>query len=83
MHFINLMQASTHPLLWWWYDNDTACSIFRLLQRFLNFAEVKLPPVSHITLWGILYYDNTTLDVDIKLSADSPSTFFTTSNILW
>ena len=80
---MNLMQASTCPLLWWWYDEDTACSIFTLLQKFLIFSEIKLPPASGITLLGILYSDNTTLNVDIKLSADSPSTFYTTGKLVW
>ena len=61
VHFINLMQASTCPLLWWWHDDYTACSIFRLLQKFCNFSEIKLPPASDIILLGMSYSENTTL----------------------
>ena len=82
VHFMNLMQASTCPLLWQWYDEDTACSIFKLLQKFLNFSEIKLLPTSDISLLGMPYSEITTLNVDIKLSAVSPSTFFITKNLL-
>ena len=49
IHFMNLMHASTCPLLWWWYEDDTACSMFRLLQNSFNFSETKLPTASDIT----------------------------------
>ena len=83
VHFINLMHASTCPLLWLWYEDDTTCSIFRFLQKFLNFPQIKLPPASNIIVLGIPCSENTTLNAAIKLSADSPSVFFTTTNLLW
>ena len=39
---MNMMQALTCPLLWWWYADDTACSMLSLLQNLLNFCENKI-----------------------------------------
>ena len=83
VHLMSLMQVAICPLFWWWYDEDTACSMFQLLQKFLNFSEIKLPPASDITLLGMSYSDKTTLNADIKLSADSPFIFFTNWDLLW
>ena len=43
VHFISLIHASTCPLLWWWYDENNACSMFRLLQNVLSLCEKSDP----------------------------------------
>ena len=50
--FINFMHSSTCPLLCWWYDNDTACSMFRFLLKLLNLSEIKLPSTSNTIFCG-------------------------------
>ena len=42
------MHTSTWPLLWWWYDDNAAHSMFMFLQIFANFSEIKLLAVSDI-----------------------------------
>ena len=58
VHFINLIQASTCPLLWWWYANDTTCSTLIVLQNCWNLSDTKLVPASDIIFWGIPYSVN-------------------------
>ena len=81
--FINLMHASTCPLLWWWYDNGTACSMFMPWQNLLNSSEIKLPPASGIIFFGKLYSEKIILYARIRLSADRSSIFLMTGNLLW
>ena len=52
---MNFMHTSTCPLLWGWYDDDTACSIFRFWQNLFNLSEIKLPPASDISFLGKPY----------------------------
>ena len=68
---MNLMQGSTCPLLWWWYD-DTACLTLRLLQKFLNFSEMKLPPASDINLCIMPYSANIFFTAAIRLPTTPP-----------
>ena len=83
VHFMNFMQASTHPLLWQWYNDNTACSIFRFLQIiFALFWNKIATSIWHYPL-GMPYSENTTLNADIKLSADNPFIFLTIGNLLW
>ena len=67
MHLMNLMHALTCPLLWWWYTDDTAYSMLKLLQNFLNLSETKLVPASDIILCGNPYSANMTFVVVIRL----------------
>ena len=55
IHVMNLMHASTCPLLWWWYDDYITHSILRFLQNLLNFHETSLLPASHIIFIGYPY----------------------------
>ena len=65
---MNLMQALTCWLLWWWYADDTACLMLSPLQNLLIFSEIKLVPASDINLHGILYSTNMNFVVAIRLS---------------
>ena len=42
--FINLIHASTCPLLWWWYTNGIACFTLMVLQNWQNLSETKFVP---------------------------------------
>ena len=64
---MNLMRVSTCLLHWWWYNDNTACSMLRLLQKFLNFSEMKLLPASVINLWGMPYSANNIFTAAITL----------------
>ena len=81
--FMNFMQASTCPLPRLWYNDDTAYSMFRLLQKLLNFSETKLLPASDINLHSIPYSANTIFTVVMRFSADNPCILFITRNLLW
>ena len=81
--FINFMQASTCPLLWWWYGDKNACSMFRLFQKVLNLSETKLLPESDIIFLGIPYSAKIILHVNIRLSADRSLVFLLIENLLW
>ena len=73
---LSLMHASTYPLLWWWYNDENACFMFRLLQNIFNLSEIKLPPESDIIFFGKPYSEKkkkTILHVSIMLSADKSS----------
>ena len=50
--FTKFIHTSTCPLLWWWYDDRNACSMFGLLQNILHSSEMKLPPESNIIFFG-------------------------------
>ena len=63
--FTKFIHASTCLLLWWWLDNENACSMFRLLQMVLNLSEMKLPPESDIIFFGIPYSAKIILPVNI------------------
>ena len=76
VHLMNLMQASTYPLLWWWYADDTASLMLSLLQNLLNFSEIKLVPESDINLHGTPYSANMPFGVAIRISVDNPSILF-------
>ena len=80
--FINLMQASTCPLLWWWYANDIVCSMLIDLQKCLNFSETKLVPASDISFHGIPYSVNIDDTALMSYSADSPCSFLMIGNLL-
>ena len=78
---MNFIHASTCPLLYIWYNDYLACSMFIFLQDYLNLSEIKLPPASDI------FYDNPnsekiTLHASIKLSADMSFAIFTIENLL-
>ena len=73
--FTNFIHASTCPLLWWWYNEKYACSMFRLLQNVLNLSEMKLPPESDIIFFGSPYSAKITLHDSIRSSADKSSVF--------
>ena len=55
VHFMDFIQASTCPLLWWWYADDIACSTLIALQNWWNLSAVMLVPTSDIILQGILF----------------------------
>ena len=44
--FMNFIQASTCPLLLWWYDEVMAWFVFRHLQNSWNHSETKFVPTS-------------------------------------
>ena len=77
------MQALTCPLLQWWYADDTACFMFRLLQNLLNLSEMKFIPASDINLHGMPYSANMTFAVVMRFSVDKPSNLFITESLLW
>ena len=62
------MYASTCPLLWWWYNDDTALSMVRFLQNLLNVSETKLLPASDIIYLGKSYSEKIILHSSIRLS---------------
>ena len=72
IHFMNLIQGLTCPLLWWWYANDTACSTLMLLQNFWNLSETKFVPASDISLHGMLYLANISFTVAIRFLLITP-----------
>ena len=78
--FTNFIHASTCSLFWWWYDDENACSMFKLLQNVLNLTEMKLPPKSDIIFFHSMYSAKIILQVSIRLSADKSSVFFMTGN---
>ena len=82
VHFIHFIQASTCPLLWWWYTNNVACSTLIALQNFQNLAETKFVPVSDIILQGIPYSANIILTALVRFLADIPSNLLTMGNLL-
>ena len=77
---MNLMHTSTPTLLWWWYGDDVAYSMFRFLQCCLNLPETKLLPASNIVFLGKPYSGKLILHDSIKLSAERSSVFFMTRN---
>ena len=79
---INLIHASTCPLLWWWYANDTACSTLIVLQNCQNLSETKFVPASDIIFWGIPYSANIILTALVRFSADSPTNLLMMGNLL-
>ena len=79
---INLMQALTCPLLWWWHVDDTACSMLIDLQKCLNFSETKFVPASDILFCGILYSANIAVTAMMRCSTDSPCSFLMIGNLL-
>ena len=81
VHFINLMQASTCPLLWWWYADDTACSTLIDLQNCLNLSETKFVPVSDIILCRIPYSANIAVTALMRCSTDSPCSVLMMGNL--
>ena len=54
VHFMNLIQASTCPLLWWWNTNVTACSMLIVLQNCQNLSATKLVHASNI-IFGVYH----------------------------
>ena len=70
---MNLMHATICPLLWLWYEDDTACSLFRFLQNSFKFSKAKLPPASDLTPLGNSYSGEMTIPASIKLSANKIS----------
>ena len=82
VQFTNFIHASTCPLLWWWYDDENTCSIFRPLQKVLNLSEMKLPPESDIIFFGSPYSAKIILHVSIRLSPDKFSVFLMMGNLL-
>ena len=46
VHFMSFTLASIWQLLWQWYDDFMACSIFICLQNWLNISDVKFIPAS-------------------------------------
>ena len=52
--YMDFIQASTCPFLWMWYD-DITCSMFNLLQKFLNLSELKVVPAFGIIFFGSQY----------------------------
>ena len=71
MHFTNFMHSFSWPLLQWWYDDDTDCSMFSSLQKSLNFFATKSVPMFNIILLGSPYSENKSQKHFIRLSADS------------
>ena len=56
--FINVIQASTCLLLWWWYANDIACFTLTALQNCRNLSETKFVPVSwHYFLGYTIFHE--------------------------
>ena len=80
--FMNLMQALTCPLLWWWYATDAACSTLIDLQKHQNFSETKLVPASGISFHSIPYSVNIADTALMRCSADSPCNFLMIGNLL-
>ena len=79
---MNFMQSPNCPLLWWWYNDDTACSMLRLLQKLMNFSKTKkLLPASDINLHGIPYSANMIFTVMMRFSADNPSILICYDNL--
>ena len=54
VHFMNLVQASTCLLLWWWYANDNACSMLNVLQNCGTYPKWNL--CQHVTLFFGVYH---------------------------
>ena len=76
------MYASTWPLLWWMYNDDTVWSMFSFLQNSLNSFETKLVPVTDIILHGNPYSANMILQYLMSYCADSPA-FLMIGKFLW
>ena len=83
VHFMNVLHASTCPLLWGLYDDNTACHNLSFLQRFLNLSEIKFVHTSETVLQGSPYSGRIILCVFIMLTVLNPSTSFTNRNLLW
>ena len=73
------MHALASSILWWSYDDDNMPS---LLQKFLNFSEIKFVPASENILLGSLYSEKIILYVFTRSSV-RPSTCFMMGNLLW
>ena len=79
---MNVMQASTCPLLWWLYDDDTACLMLNLLQKHLNFSVMKLVPESDTIFYGNKHLAKIILQLLLRYSAAGPSTHLTVGMLL-
>ena len=82
LHFINLMQASTCPLLWWWYADDIGCSMLIDLQNCLSLSETKFLPASDIIFCSIPCSVNIAVTALMRCSTDSPCNLLMMGNLL-
>ena len=80
---MNLMYVTSCKLLWWLYDDDTACQLLSILQKFSNVSEIKSVPVSETVLLDIPYSKKIILHIFIMLYELKPSTCFMFGNLLW
>ena len=81
--FTNKMDGCACLLLCCLYYDDMACYLLSILQKFLNFYEIKVIPTTETTLLGSFYSENIIMHIFVRLSALNPSTCLTYINLLW
>ena len=57
--------------------------MFRFMQKFLNFSEMKLLPESDIIVLGIPYSEKIISPVNIRLPAERSLVVLMMGNLLW
>ena len=53
---MNFIHASTCPLFWSFYVNNTSWCVFNFFQNSWNLSEIKLVPALEIILWGPIFW---------------------------